>query len=210
MKEQERDFDKEAATWDEHPAKVRLAEDIARSIAQHVTLKPNMAVLDFGCGTGILTLRVAPLVRSVTGADRSQGMLEVLKTKANKQGQTNVHTEQLDSHGNLSTSYDVIVSSMTFHHVEHTAALLGQLFQALKTPGCLCVADLDLDKGEFHDDNAGVYHFGFERTALHELFRKAGFSGVKEVTATEVKKPTRKGAFRTFSVFLMIGEKTIR
>ncbi|MBP9012619.1 MAG: class I SAM-dependent methyltransferase [Smithella sp.] len=210
MKDQKRNFDKEAATWDEHPARVKLAEDVARAMTQQVTLKPDMDVLDFGCGTGLLTLRLAPFVKSVTGTDTSQGMLDVLKAKADKQGQTNVYTRQIRDSDALPGPYDVIVSSMTFHHIQHVEPLLTQLFQALNMPGYLCVADLDLDQGEFHEDNTGVFHLGFERTALHALFRKVGFPGVKEVTATEVKKPTRKGDIRYFSVFLMIGEKTIR
>lgn len=208
MNQQRRDFDEEAASWDKHPARVQLAEDVANAIAQQVTLTPHMDVLDFGCGTGLLTLRVAPLVRSVTGADSSRRMLEVLEAKANKQGQTNVHTGHLHTGDSLRGTYDAIVSNMTFHHVECIEELLAQLFQALKTPGCLCVADLDLDQGEFHDDNTGVFHFGFDRAALHGLLTKAGFSGVKEVTAAGVVKPTRKGTLRKFSVFLMIGEKT--
>jgi 2-polyprenyl-3-methyl-5-hydroxy-6-metoxy-1,4-benzoquinol methylase len=96
---------------------------------------------------------------------------------------------------------------MTFHHVEDIEALLAQLFQTLKPSGCLCVADLDLEQGTFHDDNTGIFHFGFDRDALRSLFMKAGFSNVRAVTATEVIKPNTSGGLRTFPVFLMVGEK---
>lgn len=210
MSTQGRDFDREAATWDEHPARVKLAEDVAFAITQQVTLRPDMGVLDFGCGTGLLTLRVASLVKSITGIDSSQGMLDVLKAKADRQGRTNVDTRHLSPGDSLPGSYDVVVSSMVFHHVEDIDALLAQLFQTLRTPGYLCVADLDSDQGEFHDNTVGVFHFGFERAALHHAFVQTGFSRVKDVTATEVMKPTRRGDLRKFGVFLMIGEKTAR
>jgi len=207
MKKQERDFDKEAATWDDHPARVKLAEDVAGAITRQVALTPDMEVLDFGCGTGLLALRIAPLVRSVTGADSSRGMLEVLEAKAAKQGLSNLSTRHLDAGSRISGAYDLIVSSMTFHHVEHVGVLLGELFQALKVPGRLCVADLDSDEGQFHEHNGGVFHFGFEKSALGEMFRQAGFSNVREVPAAEVAKPDRTGKIRKFSIFLMIGEK---
>ncbi len=203
-----RDFDKAAATWDENPGRVKLAEDVARAITQQVVLTPEMDVLDFGCGTGLVTLRLAPLVRSITGVDTSQGMLDVLTGKALRQGLANVRTGHLNPGGAVAGSYDVIVSSMAFHHVEHTDAILRQLFQAIKTPGTLCVADLDLDQGEFHDDPTGVFHFGFDRAVLRGLFQDVGFSQISDVTAAEVAKPTRTGGLRRFSIFLMIGRRT--
>jgi ubiquinone/menaquinone biosynthesis C-methylase UbiE len=106
--------------------------------------------------------------------------------------------------------HDVVISSMTFHHVEHIDPLLAQMFQALKSPGYLCVADLDLDQGEFHEDNTGVFHPGFDRTELRDAFRRAGFYRVRNMTAAEVTKPARNGNLRKFSVFLMIGEKAGR
>jgi len=207
MNGNERDFDREAASWDQNPVRVKLAEDVANAMTQHVRLGPDMDVLDFGCGTGLLTLRLARRVKSITGVDSSQGMLEVLKSHADKQGRTNVFTRHLGpGHGPLG-SYDAIVSSMTLHHIERFDLLLEQLFRAAKTPGTLCVADLDSEQGEFHEDNTGVFHFGFERAALRRAFVHAGFSKVKEVTAAEIVKPTRKRDLRKFSVFLMIGEK---
>lgn len=209
MNTQRRDFDKDAAGWDEEPTRVKLASDIFDAINQQVRLTRDMEVLDFGCGTGLVSLRVAPLVKSVTGADSSQGMLDVFRAKAGRQGQANVSALHLDPDRPdfPPGPYDLILSSMTFHHVEHPAALLAQMFGALKSPGYLCVADLDLDQGEFHADNTGVFHFGFERAELHRVFLKAGFSQVRGVTAAKVAKTTSKGVPRLFSVFLMVGEK---
>ena len=203
----QRDFDKEAAGWDDNPTRVRLAEDVVAAVLRQVRLAPDLHVLDFGCGTGLVALRLAPLVKCVTGADTSCAMLEVLASKAAHQRLGNVHPRLIEPGASVPGTYDVIVSSMTFHHVEHTEALLASLFQALKPPGCLCVVDLDLEGGEFHQDNTGVFHFGFDRGALAGLFRDAGFTEVTATTASEVVKPVRGGAERKFSVFLMTGQK---
>ena len=95
MSTETRDFDHEAAGWDEHPTRVQLAQDVASAIARAVPLGPTMDVLDFGCGTGIVTLQLAPSVGFVTGVDSSQGMLEVLNAKIDHQGHTNVTTRRL-------------------------------------------------------------------------------------------------------------------
>jgi 2-polyprenyl-3-methyl-5-hydroxy-6-metoxy-1,4-benzoquinol methylase len=53
MNIERRDFDKEATTWDENTARVKLANDIAAVISDEILLISNMDVLDFGCGTGL-------------------------------------------------------------------------------------------------------------------------------------------------------------
>ena len=97
MKSEERkDFDKEAAAWDENPGRVRLANDVANAIIREVGPSREMDVLDFGCGTGLVTLRLQPLVKSITGADSSKGMLAVLDDKVQKQRLSNVRTRLVD------------------------------------------------------------------------------------------------------------------
>jgi 2-polyprenyl-3-methyl-5-hydroxy-6-metoxy-1,4-benzoquinol methylase len=204
-----RDFDKEAAAWDENPARVKLADDVTAAITRQVPLNDRMDALDFGCGTGLLTLRLARQVRSVTGVDSSQGMLDVLAAKVARDDVANVKTLRLDlGRGDtLPGSYDLIVSSMTLHHIERIDALLGRFSEALSHCGHLCIADLDLDGGQFHSDNQGVFHFGFDRAALRQAFADAGFASIQDTTAAEVVKPGSDGKLRWFSIFLITGEK---
>ncbi|MBN2128213.1 MAG: class I SAM-dependent methyltransferase [Sedimentisphaerales bacterium] len=207
MSDERRDFDKEAAAWDENPGRVRLAGEVADTILREVTLNAGMDVLDFGCGTGLISLRLAPLVRSVTGVDSSQGMLDVLAAKVMKQKLSNVRTLRLDIEkgDTLPGVYDLVVSSMTLHHIRDIGALLRQFRRVVSPSGRLCLADLDLDDGQFHSDNQGVLHFGFDRAELCTAFVNAGFEQVHHVTAAEMVKPTRDGGMRRFTIFLMTG-----
>ena len=70
-----KDFDHAAVTWDEKPGRIKLAADVANAILKSVEVHADMDVLDYGCGTGLLTLSLQPHVRSITGADSSHGML---------------------------------------------------------------------------------------------------------------------------------------
>ena len=55
-------FDQAAATWDLADRRVTLARDVVAAIAAWVTLSKEQAALDFGCGTGLVTLALAPLL----------------------------------------------------------------------------------------------------------------------------------------------------
>ena len=209
MNTEKRDFDKEAASWDENPARVKLADDIAHAISEQIVLTPEMDIMDFGCGTGLLALRLQPLVRSVTGVDSSQGMLDIFNAKIAKLKLNNVKTVlvDLDKGDVLTGNYDLVLSNMTLHHIKELEPLFAQFYKVIAPGGYLCISDLDLDGGQFHEDNTGVFHFGFDRAALQEVFVEAGFVDVRNISAAEMLKPSKTGEMRRFSIFLMVGRK---
>jgi 2-polyprenyl-3-methyl-5-hydroxy-6-metoxy-1,4-benzoquinol methylase len=209
MNSEKRNFDKEAVNWDENPVRVKMAEDVKSAISQHITLTQDMDIMDFGCGTGLIALHLAPLVKSVTGADSSQGMLDILIEKAEKQALDNVRTLKIDpdSGDTLSGCYDLIVSNMAFHHIENIEPLLSQLYSVLKPSGYICISDLDPDDGHFHIDSTGVFHNGFDRIALRSSFKQAGFNHITDITATEIVKPIYNGDVIRFTIFMMYGQK---
>ena len=206
---EKRDFDKGAESYDLKPGRLKLAQDVARAIINEVNLSHDMDVLDFGCGTGLVTLQLQPMVRTITGVDSSHGMLDVLKSKIKEQNLTSVKTEFIDMEkgDTLKGSFHLILSSMTLHHVQDLGYLLKQFYNCLLPGGFLCIADLDSDGGEFHSDKTGVVHAGFERADLHRLFKQCGFHDVRDVTAATVVKDLSDGRVREFTLFLMIGRK---
>jgi len=199
-----RDFDKAAATWDEEPRRVQLARDVAAAIIGEAEPTRDMDALDFGCGTGLLTLLLQPHVRSITGIDTSRGMLDVLERKVREWGLANVRTLHCDagSGERPDGAYNLIVSSMALHHLADLSSLF-LLFHGLLLPGgILCVADLDKEDGSFHDDPTGVLHFGFERTEVMELLAAAGFADIRSATAAVIRKSS-PGRTRDYPVFLI-------
>jgi len=202
-----RDFDAEAAAWDEKPARVKLAGEIATAILAEVKLTRDMDVLDFGCGTGLLTLALQPYCRTVTGVDSSRGMLDVLAAKAAKAGLDNVRTRHIDPDAPALPAgpFHLIVSAMTLHHVKEPGEVVSLLRAAAAPGGVLCLADLEPDGGAFHDDNQGVFHFGFDRQRLGAMLAGAGLSDIRVQTAAQVVKPDATGQMRGFGVFLAVG-----
>ena len=210
MHNEQRNFDTAAATWDEKPQRVKLANDIADAIIREVAITDTMNALDFGCGTGLLTLQLQPLVRTIIGADSSQGMLDILNNKIAANGWDNICSMHLEPEQDdtLKGKYHLIVTSMTLHHVKEIEPLFAAFHAAMVPGGILCLADLDLDQGLFHDDNTGVFHCGFDRTTLRTALNKAGFVDVRDLTAAEIVKPAGgDGATKSFAVFLITAKK---
>jgi len=209
MKTAKRDFDPAAASWDDQPGRVKMTRDIAQAMAETIELSPFMDILDFGCGTGLVTLQLQPFVRSITGVDSSPGMLDVLNAKIKDRKLTNVKTCLLDIENDdrLQDGYHLIVSSMTFHHIRNISAVLNQFHEILLPSGNLCIADLDRDDGRFHENNDGVFHFGFDRETFGRMIENAGFRNIECRTAARVTKPVPGGKNREFTVFLITGGK---
>lgn len=213
MDQEKRNFDHGASSWDENPARVKLADDVASALRREITFTKNMDVLDYGCGTGLITLRIQPFVNTVTGIDSSEGMLKVLNDKISRQKLTNVSTRHLDMEAGegLQDKFHLIVSSMTLHHIQQPEVLIKTLSKRLHAAGYLCIADLDPENGLFHGENRGVFHRGFDRLHVKGMFEKAGFQHIIDTTAAKVIKDVEEegggGGSREFKVFLVCGQK---
>lgn len=203
------DFEKEAAVWDADPRRVKVANDVADAIIREIKPAKDMDALDFGCGTGLVTLRLQPLVRSISAVDNSAGMLAVLEDKVKKQGFTNVRPRYVDfdQGGQVDGRFHLVVSSMTLHHVADSAALCRFWFDLLLPGGWLGVADLDTEDGSFHGDNTGVFHLGFERTEVQALLQRTGFGEVRITTAASMVKEIPGKGPREYTIFLALGRK---
>lgn len=198
-------FNEAAASWDESTRRVQMAAAIAAEIARRVPLSCQLDVLDFGCGTGLLTLALQPSVRRITGVDTSAGMLDVLRAKLRERRLGNVEAVLLEARGEPALPpghCDLVVSSMALHHIEDVAPLFREFHARLHPGGRVALADLDREDGTFHEDPRGVFHFGFERGEVTVLLEEAGFADPAATTATVVRKNDRE-----YPVFLITGTK---
>jgi ubiquinone/menaquinone biosynthesis C-methylase UbiE len=206
-----RDFDSAAKTWDLNDTRTRMSTGIADAMVAVLDFTGGETVLDYGTGTGIVALRIRPLVRQVIAADSSRGMLDVLEEKLQASGTTSVRTVILDLEHDRAIPDDirpdVVVSAMTLHHVADTAQFAAALFGLLPRGGRIAIADLDTESGDFHSDNTGVEHFGFDREALTRIFTDAGFQTVGVDTAYDLVRPTAEGIEKSYSIFLLSARK---
>ena len=200
-------FDSKARQWDENPVFVERARKIADGLRARVPLSRTMTALDYGSGSGLLSFPLKDELGRITLSDTSAGMLAVAREKIDAQGVENMTTLQADLSvaGLPDTRFDLIYSSMALHHIPDTDAILAAFHAHLNPGGWLGIADLDQEDGSFHGIEVDVHH-GFDREALAEKARRAGFADVAFRTVFKIEKDSHEGK-RAYPVFLMVARK---
>ena len=161
-------FNEKANDWDDE-SKVKMMGLLAKKTLEVLDIKKPVDILDFGCGTGLFGLEMVDIANTLVGIDTSEGMLEVFNKKT--EGHENIESLLIDLETeNYTNKFDLIVSSMTFHHLNNPKEMLTKLKSMLKPKGRIGIVDLDKEDGSFHPDNhkMGVKHFGFSKDELTE------------------------------------------
>jgi trans-aconitate 2-methyltransferase len=124
-----------------------------------VDKRPNLKVVDLGCGTGELTRALADSLpnSNVTGLDASPSMLE----KSAAYSSVNLHFEQGDQAA-LTGTWDLIFSNAALQWTENHAALIPFLFQKLNADGQFCV--------QVPSNHQHISHVLIRETAREEPF----------------------------------------
>jgi ubiquinone/menaquinone biosynthesis C-methylase UbiE/NAD-dependent dihydropyrimidine dehydrogenase PreA subunit len=122
------------------------AKKIRKQIVQNY-VKPDMEILDIGCGTGSLIIDAAKAGARSTGVDISTGMLSVAQKRIAGNGMKdriklhNVGIVEIDSLFE-ENRFDLIVSTLVFSELysEERALALQQIKKLLKSDGKLIIA----------------------------------------------------------------------
>ncbi|WP_188149375.1 class I SAM-dependent DNA methyltransferase [Teredinibacter waterburyi] len=195
-------FEMKAVSYEKDDNRVSNVASIANSIIQNLYLHKDMHLMDFGSGTGLLLERIAPLVRKITAVDVSKSMNNQLKQKQGRLGcELDILEVDLEL-DDVERKFDGIISSMTMHHVKDIGLMFEKFHKLLSDDGVIAISDLDSEDGNFHTEDTGVYHFGFNRDDISTAAKKANFRDVSIVNASIVKKPHGE-----YSVFLLTAKK---
>ena len=136
----------ETAFWDRHAegyAKRPVADQASYEKKLAVTrryFRPDMEVLEFGCGTGSTALLHAPHVGRLDAYDISPGMVAIAERKLRDSGIENL-TFGVSSIEDLEipdSSKDMVLALSILHLLKDRAAVLDQVHRMLK-PGGLFV-----------------------------------------------------------------------
>ncbi len=188
-----------ATVYDAVQPLVTLGQEtrLNRFLAEQVKLHDGARVLDVGCGTGLLTVRIAhahPALQ-VTGIDASRPMIKVANRKRSSD---NCHFQQAlgedlpfqDAH------FDLVSSALFFHHVDRELKqqTLQEIRRVLKPGGELLIADMDrpytplgwamswtawklLRQPEIKENMDGILRIEIERAGFLKISELGRFSG---------------------------------
>lgn len=191
-------FVRAAEQFEHSPISKQLAA-LTDKVFPLLTLDKNQHWLDFGAGTGAVSVPLAEHVGQVTALDTSAAMLAKLIDK----NVPNIIPLEQDIFCGLSQTYDGVISSMALHHVADIPQLLSCMQQCLKPNGQLVLVDLFSEDGSFHGDNKakGVVHLGFDPKQFLEAAAKAGF---KDLSYREIFSIEHKNG-HSYPLFLLVG-----
>lgn len=114
-----------------------------RTLLSTLGLGPRSAVLDIGCGTGVLSIEAGRIASegSVLGVDLSSRMLARARSVAAAEGLDHVHFEQADAqaHPFDESAYDVATSSFGGMFFGDPVAAFANIGRALRPGGSLAM-----------------------------------------------------------------------
>ncbi len=105
-------------------------------------LQPPARVLDFGCGPGVMSIKVAQMGYEVVAVDAADRMIEVAERERRRCGVNNVTFSVMEasSFSFEAASFDAVICSSVLEYLDYDMALLGNLARVLKPKGVLLLS----------------------------------------------------------------------
>ncbi|KAI0693467.1 methyltransferase type 11 [Cytidiella melzeri] len=136
----------------------RTAENSAAYILPF--LKPNMSVLDLGCGPGTITADLAAIVRDgkVTGLDSSPDVVSKARQHAQNRKLTNIDFTTGDAHALPfpDASFDVTHAHQVLQHVSDPIQVLREMRRVTKPGGLVATRETDFGGMIWYPESPGM------------------------------------------------------
>ncbi|MDL2300172.1 class I SAM-dependent methyltransferase [Clostridiaceae bacterium OttesenSCG-928-D20] len=193
-------FDAMASRYDTEDKDI-VAKIIADEIAKNLSDTEGKTLLDYGCGTGLVGLRLLKHFSSAVFVDASQNMVSELEKKLEELEITNAIALCLDlEEKSFKLSADYIIVVQTLLHIKNPEPLIAELFGLLNPGGHLIIVDFDKNEAIISSE----VHNGFVQSELICALKSIGFSDASAYTFYSGEKLFMR---TDASLFLLDAEK---
>jgi ubiquinone/menaquinone biosynthesis C-methylase UbiE len=156
-----------------NPIEQTRLKTVIKKLLNHLK-QQDVKVLDFGAGTGNLTLKFLQAGCRVTAADISEKSIQILQKRANH---PNLTTKRFDG-GDLpfdNEMFDIVGTYSVLHHIPDYLHAIREMIRVAK-PGGLIYIDHEANENKWNpDDNLQAYH---------ALTRQTRFEHIKSLIKT--------------------------
>ncbi|WP_040203357.1 class I SAM-dependent methyltransferase [Neobacillus jeddahensis] len=155
--------------------RMELAKVIVKEVRPELRNSKSKSLIDYGSGTGLISLELSDLVDSILLVDSSKQMLEVAKAKISHKGMTNSKVLYSDfTQETPELKADIVLLSLVLLHIPDTKKILQELFNILNKGGKLLIIDFDKNDKISHPK----VHNGFSHEELKNRLSEVGFNSI--------------------------------
>ena len=136
-------FDQRSSEWSSLYSKPVFQQRLRLFIKSIEGLTPAPKnVLDFGCGSGVISCELAKRGYQVTGVDAAPGMVQSASASALNQGIANIEFKTADPAGEglPEAHYDAVICSSVLEYVPDDDLLVSNLLRTITPGGTLLIS----------------------------------------------------------------------
>jgi len=168
-------FEQMAKKYDTE-VRIELAKVVVKEVRPELRNSKSKSLIDYGSGTGLVSLELNDLVDSVLLVDSSPQMLEVAKAKIAHKGIINAKVLYSDfTQETAEPKADIVLMSLVLLHIPDTRKILQELFNILNKGGKLIIIDFDKNDKINHPK----VHNGFSHEELKKGLSEVGFKSIE-------------------------------
>ena len=176
-------WDEYAVDWDKDPATAVFAQSVFDQLTQLVDLN-GTRVLDFGCGTGLLSQKVSPFAKEIIALDFSEAMIEELDKKElpNVEPVVDILSRGLAAqHPAFRKQFDVVVASSVCGFIPNLQDTVSLIYTLLEEEGLFVHWDWCVESNEETS--------GLTLSRSENVLTAAGFSNVEVSVPFSIDTP---------------------
>lgn len=201
-------FSESALSWDTQ-RRINRSKLLANSICDRLGNTKELTALEIGCGTGLMSFELSDKFQEIYCVDKSKEMLNIMNEKIIYYDNRNLYTYNVERFNKekYRFKFDVVYSSMVFHHIVDIEGELKMAYNLMKENGRLAIIDLDNVSKLFHKEEKEFTGYdGFEREKLKIIIEKSGFRDVSFQTVYKDEKMVCNDSV-SYSLFLCTAKK---